>query len=1079
MRVFVTVGLLIGLWASLALEHAAAQLKAFPEAEGFGAYTTGARANLSSASVYHVTNLNDSGPGSFRDAVSQSNRFVVFDVGGIINIDSVVTVARNTTIAGQTAPGGISLYNNRISFTSSDNLISRHFGVHMGTAPGRVDAASIARGQDMIFDHMSITWGIDGTFDINPDSGYVIDNITIQNTIVGQGLDVVGHSTGGLMTPGSGGSISVIKSLYADNVTRNPKVRYENEFINNVVYGWESNGYIMGDTTGADSYANVVGNYFIEGPIDGGGPFNSGTSYFHIYADDNWVDTDRDGVLDGSLVTSYPGADVVGTPHAFPTTATMTAQQAVAHVIENVGCSIIRDAVDTRLVEEIASYGTLGGVIERESDLFPGYGSDPIYLNPRARFTDSDNDGIADNWESANGLSSSNANDWKNLSGAGYTWLEEYVNELGADGTTTTSLGGAWTSAGSWANGVPTLADDAVAYGSLSHASGNAFARRLSLSGNLNVTGGTVDVFDTATVGSGAVSVSSGNVTAGRMLVASAGQTVSIALQSGATLQSGTVAANGGTASLSIDGATFRATGTADISIPTTLGAGGGTIDTNGYDAQVSATVTGSGGLTKQGSGNLLLDATASFSGPLSIQQGTVELGSSASVGNASSIELAQGTTLDVSAVGSLTLGSGQTLTGQGTLTGNLTAVTGSVVEPLGEMTGQVYTIGIQAEDMNLSSDWAIFDNDVHGTGNGGSYDGSGLFGDGIVMVDNQSLTEALASGIISTSVDVPYWGNWYLFVRSAEPSVSVIPGDPATPAAGNNSLWVSGISGTVTTSIVNYEEAQTPSNAPDSAKWVKLSPTLDALSGVWGAENDGIDYSLASGTHTFAVGGREVGTILDGFVLTTANLNTYQLDAALNGSSGFYDGQSLTVDGNFTQLPGSTLAIEIDGADSFNKLDVTGSVTLAGMLDVTLSGYAPQEGDVFEILSADGGLSGTFSGGVSLPDLSGTLQWDVIYDTITNRVLLEVITPAYTADFDGDGDVDNWDLVWWHLAFGVDDQADADGDGDSDGADFLLWQRQYTGDLASASPASGAVPEPNSLALVVMAAVGMLLRRR
>jgi hypothetical protein len=93
----------------LAPVAAEAQVLAFPEAEGFGRFATGARTNLAAANVYHVANLNDSGPGSFRDAVSQPNRFVVFDVGGIININSVVPVASNITIAGQTAPGGIAL----------------------------------------------------------------------------------------------------------------------------------------------------------------------------------------------------------------------------------------------------------------------------------------------------------------------------------------------------------------------------------------------------------------------------------------------------------------------------------------------------------------------------------------------------------------------------------------------------------------------------------------------------------------------------------------------------------------------------------------------------------------------------------------------------------------------------------------------------------------------------------------------------------------------------------------------------------------------------------------------------------
>ena len=75
---------------------------AFPEAEGFGRHATGGRAGK----VYHVTNLNDSGTGSFRDAVSQSDRIVVFDVGGYIVLKTAVSAKSNLTIAGQTAPGG-------------------------------------------------------------------------------------------------------------------------------------------------------------------------------------------------------------------------------------------------------------------------------------------------------------------------------------------------------------------------------------------------------------------------------------------------------------------------------------------------------------------------------------------------------------------------------------------------------------------------------------------------------------------------------------------------------------------------------------------------------------------------------------------------------------------------------------------------------------------------------------------------------------------------------------------------------------------------------------------------------------
>ena len=90
---------------------------AFPGAEGGGKYTTGARGS-NKREVYHVTNLNSDGKGSFADAVSKSGRVIVFDVGGTIELTKTLKIQNNDlTILGQTAPGDV------ITFTGADILI--------------------------------------------------------------------------------------------------------------------------------------------------------------------------------------------------------------------------------------------------------------------------------------------------------------------------------------------------------------------------------------------------------------------------------------------------------------------------------------------------------------------------------------------------------------------------------------------------------------------------------------------------------------------------------------------------------------------------------------------------------------------------------------------------------------------------------------------------------------------------------------------------------------------------------------------------------------------------------------------
>jgi len=357
LRIFIAV-----LCCFVIIATAKAQITAFPGAEGFGRFATGGRGGT----VYHVTNLNDSGAGSLRDAVSKPNRIVVFDVGGVIKITSRIVIQKNIYIAGQTAPGdGITIYGDGVALNNnSGNSIIRYIRIRMGeNGEYRKDALGISDGQNYIFDNVSISWGWDGTVDVN---GSNIDNITFQDCIIGQGIDIVGHSTGGLM---QSGKWSAIRTIYVDNETRNPKGKGTQEVINCIMYNWGSNGYIMGSTDGL-SEANVVGNNFIYGPSSSSNSHITGTTpAFNIYGHDNWVDANKNGKFDPSLMTDYKTATKVNKPFNYDgMKKVMPAAQALEYVLANAGASKPHDAVDKYLINEIRSYGTKGAIIKRESD---------------------------------------------------------------------------------------------------------------------------------------------------------------------------------------------------------------------------------------------------------------------------------------------------------------------------------------------------------------------------------------------------------------------------------------------------------------------------------------------------------------------------------------------------------------------------------------------------------------------------------------------------------------------------------------------------------------------------------------
>ncbi|MBQ7572398.1 MAG: Por secretion system protein, partial [Bacteroidaceae bacterium] len=351
----------------LSLGSVTAQQLAFPTAQGWGRYATGGR----TGTVYHVTNLNDSGAGSLRDAVSQPNRIVVFDVAGVINISSRIVFKNNLYVAGQTAPGeGITVYGDGVSFSGANNIIVRYMRFRMGhNGSSGKDAAGLANGQNMMFDHCSFAWGLDETFSINPDGkGLTPQNITLQHCIVGQGL--MTHSAGGLMQTDS---VSLIGNLLCDNSTRNFKVKGRNQYANNMVYNWSNGAYIMGGDSEGKSYVNIQSNLFINGPAKGGAAFTGGNADFHCYGADNWQDSNMDGVFDPKEITDYNAATREAVAYNYPVLELNPGRTLLETNLPTVGASLpYRDPVDCYMVDEVLSYGTKGALISNEETLIYG-----------------------------------------------------------------------------------------------------------------------------------------------------------------------------------------------------------------------------------------------------------------------------------------------------------------------------------------------------------------------------------------------------------------------------------------------------------------------------------------------------------------------------------------------------------------------------------------------------------------------------------------------------------------------------------------------------------------------------------
>ena len=403
-----------------------AQQLAFPEAQGWGRFAEGGR----KGTVYHVTNLNDSGSGSLRDAVSQPNRIVVFDVSGIIRISSRIVFKNNLYVAGQTAPGeGITVYGDGVSFSGADNSIVRYMRFRMGAVGTKdKDCAGIANGQNMIFDHCSFAWGQDENFSINWDNkGSAPKNITLMNSIVGQGL--MTHSAGGLM---QAENITLYRILMVDNSTRNFKVKGINQYANNLVYNWKNAAYNMGGDSEGLSYANIESNLFINGPAVGGNCLTGGNSNFHFYGADNWQDSNRDGIYNPTEFTGDGGGNRQATPYDYPALEKWPAKELIDKLLPDVGASLpYRDLADCYMIDEVLSFGKKGNLITNENELPFGVPTSWSWFKGE-KPADSDGDGMPDSWEKANGTDPAK-DDAMTMAGNGYANIENYINGITRD----------------------------------------------------------------------------------------------------------------------------------------------------------------------------------------------------------------------------------------------------------------------------------------------------------------------------------------------------------------------------------------------------------------------------------------------------------------------------------------------------------------------------------------------------------------------------------------------------------------------------------------------------------------------
>ncbi|MDG5491649.1 T9SS type A sorting domain-containing protein [Psychroserpens sp. SPM9] len=444
---------------------------AFPTASGAGSYTTGGRGKP----VYIVTNLNNSGPGSFRQALENTKTtdggIITFEVSGTINLTSQIyfTNQDNITIAGQTAPeGGITIANYRLRFQNVNNLIMRYIRIRPGYSPypsTEIDAFEIFNCSNYIIDHCSFSWGTDEAADSGNGSNY-----TWQRNLFAES-----NKTGMIM----GGEANLSENLsFVNNMFYNCSHRFPNfqsdgrvDVINNVVWNWRTrmsvplggfevnhiNNYYMHYTSNPPADTDVRGMLWIPNTTHFPTIYTSGNYINSVLTDpeaDNWFmwrfrfnpsGTPYSGAGSESPLTedfrTFNPFTQLGNPFTI-----LSAVDAFDDVRHNVGANARLlgngnsveeiDALDeiylTNVQNDIVVQYTQDNVLNttHRAQFLNSISTTPINVHPDSY--DTDNDGMPDEWEMAN-FGHLNNNGQSDTDGNGYTDIEDFLNGVDFD----------------------------------------------------------------------------------------------------------------------------------------------------------------------------------------------------------------------------------------------------------------------------------------------------------------------------------------------------------------------------------------------------------------------------------------------------------------------------------------------------------------------------------------------------------------------------------------------------------------------------------------------------------------------